>query len=746
MKYLGLLTVILWTLSGEAQLKSVTLEFNENVDHNYLDFSSSEMGPKKYPYNKLYQIKNAYYEKNQKKCLKLISQHRSAFKGVTGWILNQQFLCASELDFSIRKHRALLQNLFSSMSSKSYLFSQRTSGRTLLENYIKVGLLILEHSVKDNRPQGWVVFNQLEKHSGSMSDTQKSTLYQLTGEMAFVEQNIELAKSLFLRSVKYQSSSELELRLRALDPTRFDSQVLKKSTSPEVELLSSASEDERKIILQVQQAIESNDLLSVVADGLLIMKQFPASYYAQWSKEKIKKIFFSLLPKTDAKYTRIKFKIRDLIKDMDGDTLLKWSRKAFSRNHFTESFWLADLAAEKLKGQKKSAKALRVAAASLHFIGKYEEAKKYYIRLQKISTGTPDSVEAMFKLGLISFRQKLYSEAGSYFERILVTPNNENYEISSMYWLWRSRQNMNTSTAHDMAQRLYEKYPLTYYGIRAYGETHGNKLMWQTKDPVTFKVNYQLTQSESLSLERYRLFVESGWYKEASLEAEALPEPQTKYEKLIMAKIWAGSQRIRKSIELTSSAFNEDLGLVGWNTVKNVFPQAYKDFVKSGSEKYNVDPNLVFALIRQESSFEVRAISSSNAVGLMQMISMTAKELAQDLKIKNFSFPETLFDPNTNIRMGSAYIRKMIRANEGYVPLALASYNVGIGNMGRWMRSRKDLVNLRLTQSSDPHDEIWFDELPWSETRHYVKLVMRNYLYYKLLDQGQVELADPLWK
>ena len=84
----------------------------------------------------------------------------------------------------------------------------------------------------------------------------------------------------------------------------------------------------------------------------------------------------------------------------------------------------------------------------------------------------------------------------------------------------------------------------------------------------------------------------------------------------------------------------------------------------------------------------------------------------------------------------------MLKKFSGNIPWALAAYNAGPERMDRWNRARK----LPLTASSEPFQEIWIDELPWSETNIYVKSILRNLLVYRLLDKGRVQLTEPLWK
>lgn len=131
----------------------------------------------------------------------------------------------------------------------------------------------------------------------------------------------------------------------------------------------------------------------------------------------------------------------------------------------------------------------------------------------------------------------------------------------------------------------------------------------------------------------------------------------------------------------------------------------------------------------------------------MQIVPITARDSAQYLKWKKrMKLPEDLFSPELNIYFGTSYLKRMVRAFDKHVPLALAAYNLGIGRLRKWLSNREDLNKLSETGSDDPFDGLWIDELPWVETSYYVKAVMRNYLIYQTLESGKVELGNPLWR
>lgn len=132
---------------------------------------------------------------------------------------------------------------------------------------------------------------------------------------------------------------------------------------------------------------------------------------------------------------------------------------------------------------------------------------------------------------------------------------------------------------------------------------------------------------------------------------------------------------------------------------------------------------LVFALIRQESSFITDAQSPVGARGLMQLMPSTAEKLAKSLKVK-FN-PGRLDDPDFNVRLGSAYLSDLLRDFEGSYILALASYNAGPSRSRRWIRDYGD--------PRDPTVDVidWIEMIPFTETRNYVQRVMESVSIYR---------------
>jgi soluble lytic murein transglycosylase len=150
------------------------------------------------------------------------------------------------------------------------------------------------------------------------------------------------------------------------------------------------------------------------------------------------------------------------------------------------------------------------------------------------------------------------------------------------------------------------------------------------------------------------------------------------------------------------------------------------------------DAALVHAIVRQESSFEVDAVSKAGARGLMQIMPATGQGLARKLGIKH-STDKLVTDPDHNVRLGSTYLNDLLQRFGGSYVLTVAAYNAGQGNVAKWLREVGD----PRSQAMDVID--WIELLPFYETRNYVHRVLENVQVYRSrLGLPPVRLTDDL--
>lgn len=164
--------------------------------------------------------------------------------------------------------------------------------------------------------------------------------------------------------------------------------------------------------------------------------------------------------------------------------------------------------------------------------------------------------------------------------------------------------------------------------------------------------------------------------------------------------------------------------------LKRLYPVTYSDVVFANSEKYSLDPYMVFALIKAESAYKKDAKSSQSAMGLMQITPKTAHWIAEKMGMKDFS-EDKLFEPTINIEMGCWYLQNLRQEFGKKDELILAAYNAGRGNVSSWLQDGR---------YSDDGETL--KDIPFSETKEYVKKIKQYEEKYKELYKQEFETKE----
>ena len=152
---------------------------------------------------------------------------------------------------------------------------------------------------------------------------------------------------------------------------------------------------------------------------------------------------------------------------------------------------------------------------------------------------------------------------------------------------------------------------------------------------------------------------------------------------------------------------------------KLAFPMPWRSELETTSRDRGIEPFIVAALIRQESEFNPKAVSSARAYGLTQVLPSTGRSLSRKAGIHGFR-PTMLFDPEVNLKLGTLYLRSMLDQHDGQWERTLASYNAG--------KSRTNLWDTWYTYQ-EPAEFV--ETIPFTETRNYVQIVLRNADVYR---------------
>ena len=153
---------------------------------------------------------------------------------------------------------------------------------------------------------------------------------------------------------------------------------------------------------------------------------------------------------------------------------------------------------------------------------------------------------------------------------------------------------------------------------------------------------------------------------------------------------------------------------------RQIYPQKYSEFVEKYAGEYEVDKNMVYAIIKTESDFHPDATSKVGARGLMQIMSDTFDWIQSKIKNDGATFDD-MYDPEENIRHGTFFISYLYKEFGSY-ETAIAAYHAGRGAIGKWLKDERYSKDGKTLYN-----------IPIDDTGHYVNKVMKNYEMYRKL-------------
>ena len=159
--------------------------------------------------------------------------------------------------------------------------------------------------------------------------------------------------------------------------------------------------------------------------------------------------------------------------------------------------------------------------------------------------------------------------------------------------------------------------------------------------------------------------------------------------------------------------------IINYKTILKLFYRTeYSDYVEKYSQEYDIDKYLIYSIIKAESNFDSNAQSNKGAIGLMQIMDKTAKDLVDEET--DYEVGITLFNPEKNIELGTKYFRYLLDIYNN-IELSITAYNAGIGNVDKWIE--EGILN------SDGSN---VENIPYNETNMYVRRILNNYKVYKI--------------
>jgi soluble lytic murein transglycosylase len=399
--------------------------------------------------------------------------------------------------------------------------------------------------------------------------------------------------------------------------------------------------------------------------------------------------------------------------------------------------------------------ALMSAASIFEQDNQLEPAALVWERVSNEYSGNDQAPTAVFKAGIMRYRESKYSDALKDFQRSLALSTQAEDQARANLWIGKTEQQLGeASDAQKTWQQTQGIDPGGYYSLRARdilmgrdpfassSQTNFNfDLTSERKDAdswmrLTFNLpaGTDLTGPGPLALDprfvRGTELWNLGQSEDARLEFEDLrnsisDDPVLTYRLsnylLDIGLYRSGIFAARQVLTLAGKNDNPSSLLAPsyFNHVR--YGLYYNDLISSAAQANGLDPLFLFSVVRQESLFESFAGSTAGAIGLMQIIPSTGASIASSLNLQFDVGPDQLYLPEMSLKLGAHYLASNQRSFNGNLYMALAAYDAGPGNAYQWSK----------LSGNDP--DLFLETIRYSEPRQYIQSIYEIYTIYRTL-------------
>lgn len=326
--------------------------------------------------------------------------------------------------------------------------------------------------------------------------------------------------------------------------------------------------------------------------------------------------------------------------------------------------------------------------------------------------------KALWSSAWILYRKKDPLRATQYFKKGTLS-DDDAYKMANLYWFHRMRKTGTTQL---------DDYPFSYYYTKTRDSREGSHhdsikrfitLIDGKQGPLFHQVIDDLK-----SLLTNHLLDESFDFIHWAKRENRLSDSERNTLKIIESILYLKKKDFYHAFVTFRRNFNCYQCFRLPKFLGSIYtPIRYETLVTTYSKQYKLDRNLVFALIREESFFRPDIVSPARANGLMQLLYGTARSIAarQGIRIKKWD----LYNPRINVSLGTDYLKELLDKYSGKLHLALAAFNSGEHRVYNWLQ-----------EFGNVPDDVFIELIPFTETRMYVKNILRNYYYYRFYYGG----------
>ncbi|MBW2313422.1 MAG: transglycosylase SLT domain-containing protein [Deltaproteobacteria bacterium] len=366
-------------------------------------------------------------------------------------------------------------------------------------------------------------------------------------------------------------------------------------------------------------------------------------------------------------------------------------------------------------------------------------ARRHFAKVAGNSDHPRYANPSLWYLGWTAWRQGDAADARDQFQslagRLASDPIGQ---LRARYWAARAGEKLGEADAQPAFEAIAREFPISYYGWRSSGRVPLPEPEESPADPPVAELP-ELAETtrppiepgtrtlKPADLARGRILLEAGLNADATRELSRAAERAGGVEDRVeVARLLADAGEYHRAQSLVVRHYRTDLarGVVAgqedlWWLA---WPEAYGELVLELSpEGPPLRPEIVSAVMREESGYRPAVTSPAGARGLLQIMPETGHRLARQLGLRRFD-PDDLYRPRVNIQLGAFYLQQLATQFDGRMEAAIASYNAGPNAATRWTEEHPGLA-----------DDEWVEAVPYSQTRAYVKRVLRSVHAYRVL-------------
>ena len=422
------------------------------------------------------------------------------------------------------------------------------------------------------------------------------------------------------------------------------------------------------------------------------------------------------------RYTAAEPKLAVLSKQtpVAGDALALLGRLQIRRGRKDEARRTLQSAIERRPSSDRLAEALYALADLDHDRGSTETAAALYRRLVAELPKSEQAADAAMRLGALEYAAGRYAAAAVVFDASRSAASAVPRVLQSGFWSGQSwLQAGDTMSARTRLSEVVATDPASYYGLRA-SESLGRPL--RSSLGAGPAADGRQSRLAAAAVRRIALLDEVGLSAETAAEIERAKShfrsvPAGLYS---LGEAFHGDGRTLDAVRI-GREIQRTTGSTDSRLLRIIYPLRFEKEILAAARQRGIDPYLVAGLIRQESLFDARARSAAGAIGLMQILPRTGRELARRDGLRGFA-TTMLRDPGVNIRLGTLFFADLLERNGQTPAFALAAYNAGPSRVVQWRRN---------PEAADP--DLFAERIPFAETRDYVRIVQQNARIYAAL-------------